>query len=447
MSRRLFVLVPPTEYTLSMPNLGDRALHAGMRQLLASSDANEILYDTWNSFPRMTLDRLNSGHGDESARIRSWCKRFQRQCSSPPPTGEMIAMWLLDAVGDRLSLWSPLDKLARRRTGQTGREAVTPRLFPRMAAREFGCKLAASDAVMMNAGGLLADHLAHYLPGRIFALAAAQMLGRPTALVNYSFAVTQPELLNWVAPVLRRVSVHAVRESVSRERLVAIGVRPETIQVVPDASIASGQFGSTRPPRNRVVPRYATSAELTLGIQVRGDRSFDPSAWAVLLNELRSRFNVRLLYLVGCLKHDPTALRHLRKALPLDCDDSVTDFGALQKAIGTTDLLITDRYHGMVFAALMGTPFIPFATTTHKSTGFLTDIDYPVDSQSAPDAANVRSIVDVMAELLEHREDISQELMTKVDALRQRVFTEYQSVFEKLFEQAALVPNSARARA
>lgn len=418
--KSLFVLVPPRRYTLEMPNLGDRALQEGMKNLLAASHDGAFVYDEWNSFPRMTLPRLVAGKQAASERLAQWQDSFKSQAQTTAPLQQLLSNLLLGPACAWLPVWPLLDRESFKRTGQTGREAVAPRLFPGLAARTFATRLAASDAVIMNAGGLLADHLAHYLPGRLFALAAAQMAGKPTALANYSFAVTEPDLLAWVGPIIRAIDLHAVRESHSRERLLALGVDPDRIVVVPDAAFAVDP------------PALQPKEQFTVALQVRGDRPADIGAWAALIRELRSRFDARIAFLIGCRKYDPPVISRLQSASALDVVAGQGGLNDLREAIGKADLLISDRYHGAVFATQMGTPFIPLAGTTLKTAGLIADLGYKTEVHPPLTRQGIPAILSAASTALADRERNSAHLLNQAAHFKMRLFDDYANIIERL---------------
>jgi len=406
-----------------MPNLGDRALQEGMGKLLAASHHGTLIYDEWNSFPYLTLARLKRGRQASRDKLAGWQRAFRRRAGTRAPIQRFFADFLLGRPGSWLPFWSWLDRQSLKRTGQTGREALGPRLFPGLAARTFADRLAACDAVIMNAGGLLADHLAYYLPTRIFALQAGQLAGKPTAIVNYSFAVTDPDLLAWVAPVIRAVDLHAVRESRSRERLLSLGVAPERIVVVPDAAFAAD------PP---VVRRNVGNNPLTIALQIRGDRQVDIAAWAELIRELQARFAARITVLAGCCKHDPPVISRLQQLSPVTATTGGGGLMELREAIGQADLLISDRYHGAVFATQMGTPFIPLIGTTLKTPGLIADLGYAIDVYPPLTRRGIPAILSAVDTALARRDTLSAQLLAKSESLRARLFDDYTGIMQRL---------------
>lgn len=420
--KKLFLLVPPGEYTQHMPNMGDRALQEGMRILWQACHGGPVVHDEWNSFPNLTWEKLSAGGRIPPERFDSMLERCRARAGRPTPVNSALSRLLFGPLFSWLPVWPVLDRMARRNTGQSGREAVAPRIFPGLAARNFAEKMAGCDAVAMNAGGLIADHLFHYLPGRIFALHAAVRAGLPTAIVNYSFAVSKPHLLEWVAPVMRSVTLHAVRESVSREKLLDIGVDPGRIIVSRDSAFAVPAPPETKP----------AAGAPTIGLQIRGDRRQDIAAWTDLAGELRARYNARIIYLVGCRKYDPPVAAELKKRAALDFVHIPDSPQELKTAIGECHALITDRYHGIVFATQAGTPFVPLASTTHKTKGLLDDLGYPLAAHPQLEREHIGAVIADIESCLAGRDALSASLREHAETFRTRLLQDYREIVRRL---------------
>ncbi len=431
---RLFFLVPPGPYSERTPNLGDRAHHEGMRSIFNSAEDISLIYDEWNSFPRMNWRRLNRPGSTPAERLQRWYDDYRKQIQRPATVQQKLNRVIRHGAAEKLPLWSRLDRAALRSTGQRGAEAVAPRLLPALYARNFAAHLAASDAVVMNAGGLLADHLVRYLPSRIFALKAATSAGLPTALLNYSFAVSRPELLDWVLPVIRRVDLHAVRESHSRDKLVALGVAPARIVVSPDAAFASAVPAVER--RRGRVP--------VIAIQIRGDRAQNIEAWVSLIEALCSRLDARVVYLVGCQKSDPPIYQRLRARLPFVTTPDEPTLDSLKRGIGLADVLIGDRYHGLVFATQTGTPFVPLVGTTHKSDGLIRDLQYPVKLHQPLGEAAIDPVVSSVEQALDQFEELSSLLRRQANRYESVIRADYREVIGRLTARVAAAEGGER---
>lgn len=423
----LFLLVPPGSFTKNMPNLGDRALHEGMKSLWQTCHQGSCILDVWNSFPRLTWKKLSADKGVPAERFNDFYVRYRKVAEQPAILSQALAGLMFGPLFSWMPIWPVLNRMARKNTGQSGREALEPRLFPRLTAKNFAAKLTMADAVVMNGGGLLADHLARYLPGRIFALHAALQAGRPTAIVNYSFAITQKPLLELVGPVLRRITVHAVRESVSRDHLLALGVDSERIIVTRDAAFAVPSPLVQKVDDNQPI----------VALQIRGDRPQDIAAWSDLIGALRARFNARIAYVVGCQKNDP----HIHTALSaqgvLDSIIVPNSLEEMKTAIGEAHVLITDRYHGIVFATQMGTPFVPLASTTHKTTGLVADLNYPHRIHPTLASGNMEPVLDDVAACLAARSTLSDSLRRQAEIFKEQLFRDYREIIDRLLQPTA----------
>ena len=419
----IFLLVPPGEFTEHMPNMGDRALHAGMRAIWQASHDGPLVFDEWNSFPGLTWKRLSTGGripSDRFARIHDRLMATGRSTAA----SRFLASTLFGPAFFWLPIWPALERTARANTGQSGRQALEPRLFPQLAAQRFADRMAGCGAVVMNAGGLIADHLARYLPSRIFALYAALEAGKPTAVVNYTFAVSRPELLEFVAPVLRRVTLHAVREGFSRERLIDIGVPEERITVVRDSAFAAPDPGSH--------PEAWMEREPVITLQARGDCSQDMDAWAELAARLRGRFGVRIVCAAGCRKYDPPLIEALRRRGAHDSEVVPDSPQELKRVIGASRALVTDRYHGVVFAAQTGTPFVPLAGTTHKTAGLLQGLGYPLPARPRLEMGRVGQVVEDVEACMAAGEALSSRIGEYAASSRSMLERDYQEIVRRL---------------
>jgi hypothetical protein len=418
----MFVLVPPTDYASRMPNLGDCGLQKGMAELLEVCHPGDWEGDDWNSFPSMTWRRLSACGVSARATLNAWHESYIRLAAHAPAWESAMSRLLFGPALGWLPLWPLLDRMALNRIGLDGRSALAPRLFPGLAARRFASRMANARSVVMNAGGLLADHLVRYLPGRLFALYAAQRAGLPTAVVNYTFAVERPDLLALAAPIMRSATLHVVRESISRERLIKLGIDERRIRVAPDSAFATG-----RP----AIPPLSKNRPL-ISLQIRGDRPQNLIAWAELVSGLQNRFSAKVTFLAGCRKNDPPVLDRLRRSVPIDDSPYPSTLEGIKQAIGGSHALITDRYHGIVFAAQTGTPFVALASTTHKSEGLARDLNYPLGIHPRLSRRNVPAVVEDAARCLADRAALGGRLSRSAESCRELLFVKYRAAFQRL---------------
>ena len=420
---RLLMLASPADFVDNLPNIGDRALQKGLISLIAEIlPTAKILHDEWNAFPFETYHHiLNQGIPAEKAIEKSF-DNFENRAELRPAIQQTLSRFLNSSVVNHFPMMSLLDRWARGRTGQDFRQAISPRLFPRLAAWQFASKLSVSDVAIMNAGGLLSDHLAHYLPGRILSLYAAKQAGLKVAAVNYSFSIIEKEpLRRLVRQTMRAIDFHVVRESQSRDALAALGVDEKRIIVSTDAAFYS-DFG----PENPVVRRQR------IAIFIRGDRPVDIQAWSTLVNWMRTQLNVEVIFLYGCHKNDVAVRAALGDACALGDDGNPLDNIGTMSAISTCELVISDRYHGLVFAIQAGVPFVPIASTTHKTTGLIKDLIPSLSVLPKLTVERLGQYKATISQAYESRKSLTQEVADKAAVTRTRLVKDYRHLFDQL---------------
>ena len=167
----------------SLPNVGDRALQRGFRVLCETLCACDLVSGAWKAFPHLTGARYRRAGGSPRQVLAAW----HREIAAYPGWRQALERRLSGRLSGRAfsgGLWSPLDRWSRTRTGLPFVRALEPRLLRAHQAARLREQIAGSDVVLFNAGGLLADHLGHYLPERLFELHLAQRSGNVTAVVN-----------------------------------------------------------------------------------------------------------------------------------------------------------------------------------------------------------------------------------------------------------------------
>ena len=417
------MLASPAAHVDNLPNIGDRALQRGLFSLIADIlPTARILHDDWNNFPFETYRHVLDLDIPVEKAIEKSFGKFKCRAEIRPAIQQALNRLLISPAFDHFPMMPRLDRWARFRTGQDFRQAIAPRLFPKLIAWQFASRLSASDVALMNAGGLLSDHLAHYLPGRILSLYAAKQAGLKVAVVNYSFSIIENELLRrLVRSTMRAIDFHVVRESHSQDALVALGVDEKRIIVSKDAA-----FYSDFRPANPIVRRRR------IAIFVRGDRPVDIPAWSTLVSWMRTQLNVDVIFLYGCHKNDVAVRTALGNACALDDNGDPLDNIGTMSAISACELVISDRYHGLVFAIQAEVPFVPIASTTHKTDGLIKDIAPSLPVLPTLTADRLDQYKATIGQAYRSRRSLTQALAGKAAAIRTKLVNDYRHVFDRL---------------
>lgn len=404
-------------YADTLPNLGDRALQSALYQLLEQSP-EQVISGAWKAFPWMKGQRyLDSGLAPEV-----WLQQQAEWVLKSQPLRDGIELGLWRMLEPLRNTWVTgwLDRKARRHTGLDAIGLLRPRLLRRASARQWLRAIESADLVAFNAGGLLADHLINFLPERLFQLYLAKQLGKPVVLLNYSLALHRDAHQALAAPVLRELDLHVLREQRSRESLLSMGIAEERIVCTQDAAFAHVPALTAKPSGARI------------GIMLRGDREVDDAVWARVLDKLAQATGAEIHFLPNCFKYDPPVRERLNRQFPLSDDGQFPSLQGSMQRISEMDLLITDRYHGVVFAALVGTPVLPMAATTHKMPGLLDALDYPLACRPILEADEVESFVTHALSVWSEREALAQSLEAAGKRLQHQVAADYAEVLSRL---------------
>jgi polysaccharide pyruvyl transferase WcaK-like protein len=245
-------------------------------------------------------------------------------------------------------------------------DAINPLLFKNLYAHEFIENLKTTDFVVFNGGGLLADHLEHFVPSNLLEIYLAKKLGKRVFAVNYSVSVENPSLKEITFFVLKQVDYHLVREPFSKEYLIKNGIPETKIEVSPDCAFAADYKRNEK-------DGFKSGNEITgtgnVAILVRGDRKPDFKMWEHLANHLTQVLHKKVWFLYRCKPHDKWVFKKLAKSCEVSELDFDYDHIGLVEILKQMEFSLTDRYHGVVFSLVAGIPVIPFSATTYKTNG------------------------------------------------------------------------------
>lgn len=199
------------------------------------------------------------------------------------------------------------------------------------------------------------------------------------------------QLAGWI---LRQVNILSVRDRRSYETCLGLGLTPERVQLVPDAVFAN-------PPRVFVDPPVARAAtgKLQLALNLNYDIE-NPDNWETFqqnladglrgLNAVRP-LEVHTLPMQSQFKamHDARVLADFRTRIPeievhLHEPPTHRDAAAI---IDACDLLLSERLHALVIAAILGKPFVALMYDVKVNeliagldmNAFALDINHPFD--------------------------------------------------------------------
>ncbi|MBM4430743.1 MAG: polysaccharide pyruvyl transferase family protein, partial [Chloroflexi bacterium] len=240
----------------------------------------------------------------------------------------------------------------------------------------------------------VADLYPHATINGLFSLALAKSLGAAAYSVNETVAVKDPVLSYLIKQVYNKIDGVIVREPMSKDRLVEIGVRPEKIAVGADCAILVDDFDEEK--AEKIAERFGVG-EGCIGLILRGDMSPDLAFWTSAINEIEARFARKVVFFSSCEVTDLGFGRLLKERLGTTVVEGMDDYSVFVPFLKRFGAIVTQRYHPIYFSIIVGVPFVPLLGNTFKAQGLLKHFDYPCPVLESP---SVEQLVSALEQVL-----------------------------------------------
>ncbi len=151
-----------------------------------------------------------------------------------------------------------------------------------------------------------------------------------------------------------------------------------------------------------------------VGLSLRGDGNFDCDAWVKIISHLQKKQRKRVYFVFNCKAHDHHIYRKLSQKIEVLTFSQYYDFPVVLNLMKAFDMIISDRYHALIFAILANTPIIPINPTykTVKTEGLMALFDYPVEVAPRVNIKNCDKLISSI-DYIEHHAGQLRELLAK----------------------------------
>lgn len=205
-----------------------------------------------------------------------------------------------------------------------------------------------------------------------------------------------------VKKIYSMVDYLAVREPVSQRELQKLGLSPE---VVGDAAYALGAFSSDEV--------KALISDLNLPdkfVSVTGSSILRRNRKSIglmdaLLEKIVSFYKDMPIYFLATTKTDMYLAKKLQTKYGFEIFSPPEKHDKAMAIIARSYILIGGRQHPNIFAAMQGTPFIPFRGNTHKMEGVVELLQYPMDVLGWDDQDQILKAFEKMESLRDYLEE------------------------------------------
>ena len=202
---------------------------------------------------------------------------------------------------------------------------------------------------------------------------ARQVARKPIVMSNIGVGPLQTprgrQLAGWI---LRQVSVLSVRDRKSYETCLSLGLAPERVQLVPDAVFVNPPEAFVDRPANVTSPAVPVAANGRLKVALNLNYDIEnPDNWETFQQNLADALRVldrqyaleiHTLPMQSEFKamHDGRVLAEFKARIP-DLDVHLHEVESHRDAaaiIEACDVLLSERLHALVMAAILGKPFV-----------------------------------------------------------------------------------------
>lgn len=241
-------------------------------------------------------------------------------------------------------------------------------------------------------------------------------------------------LAGWI---LRRVDILSVRDKKSYDTCLRIGLTPERVRLVPDAVFV------TQPALLKAEEHWPASKKVRIALNLNYNIE-NPSNWETFMQSLESglrAFNQHQPIELHTLpmqsqfnpENDYKVLAAFRERIPeIEVHEHRPEtFREAATIIDQCDLLLAERLHSLVMAAILNKPFLAlmYDVKVSELVNGLGMNDYAIDINQpfAPEQLETR-----LSKLLDNTETVSSHLQCRSGTLRQELTEYFQTLNQRL---------------
>lgn len=379
------ILILSDRYNLrhQLINLGDRALSKGLYNLLHQNFNCSIESGGWKNFPYINIKLFKNNN------TKTIFEKHYKKLTNFSKTRLILEYKLAKFLQTNFlftnKLFKYLDTKIQKKFTRGIIQTIQPYLLKKYYTYKFLNKVKKADLIVFNGGGLIADHLIHYLPSLMFEIYIAKKLNKKIITVNQTVSVKNPLAKQIVSHTYKDLDFHTVREPLSKQNLISMGIKENQILSTCDSAfnIKLDQIQ---------VKEYIQKGDIC--ICLRGDLKTDINAWSDIIKYIKQKHKRNIFFIHTCKSHDEKIYNSLAKRSPIKKLKKDYDYLEIINILSNFDLIITDRYHGSIFAILSNTPVVPVTSTTFKTQGLFSLFDYPIPISNRQDYQEIKQSID-----------------------------------------------------
>ncbi|MGH7801116.1 MAG: polysaccharide pyruvyl transferase family protein [Thermodesulfobacteriota bacterium] len=406
--KKLLILSDRFSIRNRLTNLGNQVMWEGLHRLIENNLEYQILPGRRKSFPYFTIRRFKkkSSREDIERIFNEWFDQVTSFSYRMVKFETWVSNFLDNSFLFNNHIFRKIDKKVQDKFSMGLIEALKPYILRNYYSHRLITQIKNADIVLSNGHDLASDHLKFYLPMEMFEVFLAKKLGKKVIVATQTVSVTDPIAFNIVSFVYKMVDMHITREPLSKKVLLTMGVRDDKIVVSADSAFAIDI--SDRKDVKSLIEKEGIEKG-SVAVIIRSDRNVDYESWVKVINHIQEKFG-RKVFCLFTSSRDEHVFKKLAKICRLHKLSEFYDYPILIQIMGNFDFVITDRYHGAIFAILANTPVIPVYPNTFKTKGLFTLFDYPIEVLNTLSESSHDSMIESIERVVTNQREIKDKL-------------------------------------
>jgi polysaccharide pyruvyl transferase WcaK-like protein len=412
-SRRLNIIIIQDQKKDST-NLGTRAFTDGLLKLSKYFFKNsyiELVYLDYRT-SKYYYEKLEKKKNDRIRIFEKWTAR------------NIIIGSMLEKIRSYNRIWSNLKIVSKSiyEFHRNNRRNIFFKILNKFFAaniigHEVLSKMMNADVILINGHSIIMDR---YL-GRLFVLLlyahTGKKLNKYVAVINQTVeCIKNPFAVELMKYVYERLDYVAVRDKISKQRLVDIGVPSVKIHLAADGAF----FLKPKDPENiSEILKDEDIGRGMIGLIIRTHITKDYKMWANAIENIEKYFHKEVVYVTTSRYEDKEFIERVSSYISLKVLKGYYDYCEMISIFKKLDIIISDRYHGVIFSIFANTPIVPIREfDCYKINGLLGFFDYPINVLDPISFDNSYKMIESIEYIYDHYDECKAKLRSAMSILK-----------------------------
>ncbi len=232
-NKKILILLDKRKVLEHGINLGDTALSLGLYDLIKKHGQVELVSGGWKNFPYLNYKKLArdfAKYGSVDKVLECWFEEIQILAKKISPN--LLKYLLLDSPVVQNDFVRNRELLNRKKYNFSYLDKIRANVLKPYMAKVFIRKVKNADLVIFSGGGSLRDHNKSHVPGYLFEIYMAKMLGKIMIASNFTLYLHDPLLKDFAKAVLSKVDFNLAREPFTQQALRDMDIEGSKIALI-----------------------------------------------------------------------------------------------------------------------------------------------------------------------------------------------------------------------